>query len=121
MGLIKSVGLKLKRLIVKAKGLPQKCMLALAAPGVVPMSSGATFDTSTITNAVSKVLTAVQIVGGAMLGICIAAAAIQFFFGDREHFQLGKTRIIGMIIGAFLLFSATALSTFIKSVFPTTP
>lgn len=80
-----------------------------------PTSSGG--DLTSILSTISQVVTYVQAIGAGIIVLVLAMSAFHFFVGGQQGFEIGKKQIIGIVIGAGLLFCATAVSAVIKTMF----
>ena len=74
-------------------------------------------DLNSITNTIAQAVTYVQVIGAGIIVLMLAIAGYHFFAGGQQGFELGKKKVIGILIGAALLFCATALGAVIKSMY----
>ena len=74
-------------------------------------------DLNSITNTIAQAVTYVQVIGAGIIVLMLAIAGYHFFAGGQQGFELGKKKVIGILIGAGLLFCATALGAVVKSMY----
>lgn len=86
-------------------------------PLVAAAAPAGSAETENIVNTIANILTFVQVVGGGLIGLMLALAAYHFIAGGQQSFELGKRKIIGIVIGAGLLFGAGTISAVIKSTY----
>lgn len=77
----------------------------------------ATPEIQNILDTIMTIVSYVQLLGGGVIVLCVALAAIPFLRGGQQNFEVGKAKIIGIVVGAALLFCATAIATVIKNMF----
>jgi hypothetical protein len=62
-----------------------------------------------------NILLGIQVIGGIVLAISIGIAAYHFIVGGRQASDIGKSRVVGAIIGFILLMGASALQAWLQS------
>lgn len=67
-----------------------------------------------IAQTIMQIATGAQLVGGAILVICIILCGIKIMAGGAEGLRDGKRWFVGIVIGAILLFSASAIKEWLK-------
>lgn len=68
---------------------------------------------SEIIDTINNFMTAGQIIGGALAGIFIIIAAIQFTSGGKNAVEMGKFRIVCVIVGMILISGCSVIKAFI--------
>lgn len=66
-----------------------------------------------LSTTLDNLMTAGQIIGGGLAGIILVIAGIQLMTGGRNSVEMGKTRIISLIIGMILVSGCSVLKAFI--------
>ena len=92
-----------------------KNLMAYVKPMLAEASPSGT--TQSIVNTINTVVQYVQLVGAAVVILMFALAAFPFITGGQQGFELGKRKVIGIIVGAGLLFCATAVGTLVKTMY----
>lgn len=68
---------------------------------------------SGLSTTITNIATAVQVIGGCVALVILAIAAVQLMIGGRNSVEMGKTRIIFLIIGMVLLSGGSVIKAFI--------
>lgn len=68
-----------------------------------------------MTTTIDNVLTALQIIGGALAGVFLGIAAIQFMSGGRNAVEMTKTKIVCIVAGMAVLAGSSVIKVFIQS------
>ena len=66
-----------------------------------------------LSTTLDNLMTAGQVIGGGVAGIILVIAGVQLMTGGRNSVEMGKTRIISLIIGMVLVSGCSVLKAFI--------
>lgn len=66
-----------------------------------------------ITTTINNFMTAGQLLGGALAGIFLLIAAIQFASGGKNAVEMGKFRLVCVIVGMTLIAGCSVIKAFI--------
>lgn len=67
-----------------------------------------------LSETINNFMLAGQIIGGLLAGIFLLIAGVQLMSGGRNAVEMGKTRIVCVIIGLVLVVGCGAIKTFIN-------
>jgi hypothetical protein len=66
-----------------------------------------------LTDTLENIMTAGQVIGVATAGVILVIAGVQLMTGGRNNVEMGKTRIICLIVGLILVSGCSVLKTFL--------
>lgn len=66
-----------------------------------------------VTQTIGNFLTGIQAIGGTVAAVMIGLAAFHFIKGGKEDFLIGKSKIVGIVIGLAMLILASSLKTWV--------
>ena len=58
----------------------------------------------------------VQIIGGGIAALMLGVSAFHFIKGGREDFAIGKSKLIGIVVGDLLVVGCIPLEAWIQSI-----
>lgn len=67
-------------------------------------------------NIIITIIHIVQIIGGGVAALMLGISAFHFIKGGREDFTIGKSKLVGIVIGLLLVIGCIPLESWIQSI-----